>query len=134
MVGSIFDYSFFARASTCLTNVKLVERIQNRAIRSMHKLSWDSPTVELFGISKILPLRSRFDQLAARHMYKAIRNRNQLINPLVSECAESYSAIKKKDSKGDYILSTPLCFSFCIIGLAALSDLFRRNPCDHSLD
>ena len=49
LIGSIFDYSFFTVASVCENSLGLVQRIQNRAIRCIYKLDWDSPTKDPFS-------------------------------------------------------------------------------------
>jgi hypothetical protein len=46
LIGSVFDYSFFTVTSTSDTSLSLVQRVQNRAIRCIFRLEWDSPTHE----------------------------------------------------------------------------------------
>ena len=60
LIGSIFDYSFFTVACVAPTNLGLIQRIQNRAIRCIYKLKWDSPTNELFPTSGVIFLREMF--------------------------------------------------------------------------
>ncbi|RNA03771.1 hypothetical protein BpHYR1_026391 [Brachionus plicatilis] len=50
LIGSMFDYSLFTVACISKTNLKLVQTVQNRAIRCIYKLRWDSPTRSLFSI------------------------------------------------------------------------------------
>ena len=114
LIGSIFDYSFFTVASVAKSNLDLIQTVQNRSIRCIYKLKWDSPTKELFPLSRILPLKSRFYQLGARYLTKAIRLNNQYISRLVNDHFRSWSTITAKNN----FLSTPLCWLF--IG-AALS-------------
>ena len=73
IIGSIFDYSFFSIACISETNLKRIQTVQNRAIRCIHRLKWDSPTSSLFKISEILPLNVRFIQISARYLAKTIR-------------------------------------------------------------
>ena len=54
LIGSIFDYSFFTVASVAKSNLDLIQTVQNRSIRCIYKLKWDSPTKELFPLSGIL--------------------------------------------------------------------------------
>ena len=73
LIGSIFDYSFFTIASVANSNLNLIQTVQNRAIRCIYKLKWDSPTRDLFRLSGVLPIKDRFFQLEARYLVKIIR-------------------------------------------------------------
>ena len=66
LIGSIFDFSFFSTSCVSEASLNLVQTVQNRAIRCIFRLKWDSPTTELFPISGILFLGARFIQLGAR--------------------------------------------------------------------
>ena len=85
LIGSIFDYSFFSVANVSENSLGLVQRIQNRAIRCIYRLDWDSPTKDLFQISGVLFIKERLLQLGARYLIKAIFNQNAFICPLVSD-------------------------------------------------
>ena len=74
LIGSIFDYSFFAVACVSESGLGLIQSIQNRAIRCIFKLKWDSPTKDLYPVSGVLFLRERFLQLGARYVSKSIYN------------------------------------------------------------
>ena len=93
LIGSIFDYSFFSASCVSEASLNLVQTVQNRAIRCIFRLKWDSPTTELFPISGILFLRARFIQLGARYILKSIRYENPFMCHLISEYFRSWSAI-----------------------------------------
>ena len=112
LIGSIFDYSFFSIACVSKTNLELIQKVQNRSIRIIYKLEWDSSTVSLFSISSILKIKDRFLQLGARYIMKTFKYNNKLINVLISEYLRSWSAITK-----DLTLSTPLCHFLGFINL-----------------
>ena len=112
LMGSIFDYSFFIVA--CCSNLSLdrIQTTQNRAIRCIYRLKWDSPTDQLFPLSGVLPLRARFLQLGARYLLKSLLFKNPFTALLVSEYKRSFSEITKKNK-----LSTPLCYFLSVMGL-----------------
>ena len=87
--------------------MQLVQRVQNRAIRCIYKLPWDSPTDQLFLISGILPIRQRFTQLGSRYLAKALYFKKSFIINLVAEYIDSKSSITSR-----FKLNTPLCV-FC---------------------
>ena len=112
LIGSIFDYSFFSIACVSETNLKLVQRVQNRAIRIIYKLKWDTPTDSLFSISSVLLIKDRFLQLGVRYLMKTTMYKNKFIAVLTSEYLRSWSAITNGLS-----LSTPLCYFLGFINL-----------------
>ena len=105
LIGSIFDYSFFTVSCVSNTCLNLIQKIQNRALRCIYKLNWDSPTKELFTISGVLSLKIRFLQLGARYLIKCIYFNNKLIKNLLIEYFHSWSAITARNKK----MTTPLC-------------------------
>ena len=72
LIGSIFDYSFFTISNCSETALESIQRVQNRAIRCIYRLPWDSPTDRLFDISGVLFLKQRFTQLGSRYLLKAL--------------------------------------------------------------
>ena len=119
LIGSIFDYSFFSLACVSASNLALVQRVQNRAIRCIYKLKWDSPTGSLFSISSILPLKDRFLQLGARYLMKTFRYNNKFIFVLTSEYLRSWSTITRKNKKiKRKEKKTSLCHFFTLINLS----------------
>ena len=90
LIGSIFNYSFFTVSSVAKSNLDLIHTLQNMCIRCIYMLKWDSPTKELFLLSGILPLKSRFYQLGARFLTKIIRFNNHYICRQVKEYFRSW--------------------------------------------
>jgi hypothetical protein len=114
LIGSLFDYSFFTVASISNTSFKLVQPVQNRAIRCIFRLKWDSPTKELLPMSNILPIKDRFLQLGSRYIIKCFKHKNKLTMVLVEEYFSSWSAITSKT----HVTSTPLGAFYSIIRIA----------------
>ena len=113
-IVSIFDYSFFTVACVSENSLGLVQRIQNRAIRCIYRLDWDSPTKELFPISGVLFVKERLLQLGTRYITKAIHNKNEFLCPLISEYVRSWSAITARGHQ----MSNPLCFFTSLVSIS----------------
>ena len=117
-----FRLLFFTVACVAPTNLGLIQRIQNRAIRCIYKLKWDSPTNELFPTSGVIFIRERFLQLSARHLAKAIKRANAFICPLISEYIRSWSAITARGHE----MSTLLCYSTALIAITYACIVFMK--------
>ena len=117
-----FDYSFFTVTSTSDTSLSLVQRVQNRSIRCIFRLEWDSPTHELPLISGIIPVRERLIQLGSRYLLKCLVHKNKLIQILLSEYFYSRNSLL---SINDFP-ATPLCqfLSMLVLGRPTLMFLF----------
>ena len=116
----IFDYSFFTVASVAKSNLDLIQTVQNRSIRCIHKLKWDSPTKELFPLSGILPLKSSFYQLGARYLTKAIRFNNQYIWSTTNISDPGQQSQRKTISYPLLYVFFPLCWLFIGAALSLL--------------
>jgi hypothetical protein len=114
LIGSIFDYSFFTGVCVSDTNLNRIQTVQNRAIRTIYRLDWRSPTANLFPISGVLGIKVRFLQLGVRYFAKAIWSKNPYISLLLREYLRSWSAITAHDQQ----MTTPLCFFTGIMSLA----------------
>ena len=111
LIGSLFDYSFFTLACLSNTSIKQVQTVQNRALRIIHRLKYDSPTDELFSISGVLSIKQRFLQMGCRYILKCWRFNNKYIQLLIKEYAESWSEINANHS----VLSTQLGYFYSLI-------------------
>ena len=121
LVGSIFDYSFFSVINCSKTSLDSIERVQNRAIRCIFHLPWESPSDQLFTISGVLPLKQRFTQLGSRYLAKALYFKNKFILSMVSDYIRSYSTITSKKK-----LKTPFCWFLTMIAVSInLLKLFK---------
>ncbi len=107
LIGSIFTYSFFAIARIANVNIQKLQRVQNRAIRSIYRLEWTSPTNLLHSISNILPIRERLMNLGVKYLKKAVVN-NSYVSLLLEEYLDSISSIQR-DGK-----DTPLCLFYTV--------------------
>ena len=112
LVGSIFDYSFFTISSVSESSLKMIQTVQNRAIRCIYRLKWDSPTNNLPQISGLIPIKWRLTQLGIRFLVKAIKFNNPLTVLLISEYIRSLTAIKSRK-----LMPTPLCFFLTLIAV-----------------
>jgi hypothetical protein len=112
LVGSIFDYSFFTLANVRESSLNRIQTVQNRAIRIMYKLPWDSSTSELFPLSGITSIYQRFMQLGCKYLVKALVY-NPLIKTIFSEFLSSRSSINRSQS-----LVTPFCYFSKILSLS----------------
>ena len=102
IISSIFNYSFFAVARIAKTNLEKLQRIQNRAIRSIYRLEWTSPSIVIHALSNLLPVRDRLIQLGERHLAKALLN-NEYVFLLLQEYLGSISSIRRNER------DTPIC-------------------------
>ena len=109
LIGSIFDYSFFTYSCVSQTSLNSVQRIQNRAIRAIYSLPWDSPTNELYGLSGIISIGERFLQLGVRFAH-----RNWLINPLISELICEYIASRSSINRSNFLITPSMLFITCL--------------------
>ena len=105
IIGSIFTYSFFAVARIAKTNLDRIQRVQNRAIRSIYRLEWTSPTNLIHSISNLQPIRERLIELGERYLKKAVSN-NVYVKLLLQEYIDSISSIRRKEK------DTPLCLFY----------------------
>ena len=124
LIGSIFDYSFFTIASVANSNLNLIQTVQNRAIRCIYKLKWDSPTGDLFRISGVLPIKDRFFQLGARYLVKIICFKNPFVCCLVSEYKRSLKAITAKNKTCTVLCKLLNFLTFCFASNVSLRLFF----------
>ena len=68
LIDSIFDYSSFSVACVSKTSIGRIQAVQNRAIRIILGLKWDSPTNELLNLSGVLSIEQRQYQLGCRYV------------------------------------------------------------------
>ena len=102
LIGSIYNYSFFAVARIATTNLFRLQKVQNRSIRSIYRLEWTSPSILIHSLSNILPVRERLIQLGKSYLNKAVNN-NENMFLLLQEYLDSISSIRRKGKE------TPLC-------------------------
>ena len=115
LVSSIFTYSFFVVANVSNSNLEKIQIIQNKAIKLIFKLKKTYPNFQLFGISKILPLKLQLIRLGAKRIVKSITKKNENTEILIREYLDSISSIRR--SVG---VNTPLCCFLPIIAIAIL--------------
>ena len=96
IIGSIFTYFFFAVARIAKSNLDRLQRVQNRAIKSIYRLEWSSPTNMIHSISNLLPVSDRLIRLGERYLIKAVVN-NPNVALLLREYLDSVSSIRRNE-------------------------------------
>jgi hypothetical protein len=102
LIGSLYVYSFFSVARIAETNLDRLQKVQNRAIRSIYRLEWTSPTDLIHSMTHLLTVKERLIEIGKKHLPKAIGN-NSNVCLLLVECLNSISSIRRKEK------DTPLC-------------------------
>ncbi len=69
LIGSLFVYSFFSIARIAKTNIDRLQKVQNRAIRSIYRLEWTSPTDLIHSMSNLLPIKERLIEIGIHSLY-----------------------------------------------------------------
>ena len=102
LIGSLFVYSFFSIARIAKTNIERLQKVQNRAIRSIYRLEWTSPTDLIHSMSNLLLVKDRLIEIGKKYLPKAVCN-NSNVCLLLEEYLDSISSIRRKEK------DTPLC-------------------------
>jgi len=102
LIGSLFVYFFFSVDRIAETNIDRPQKVQNRAIRSIYRLEWTSPTDLIHSMSNLLPVKERLIEYGKKHIPKAVGN-NSNVCLLLVEYLDSISSIRRKEK------DTPLC-------------------------
>jgi len=101
-ICSLFVYSFFSIARIAKTNIDRLQKVQNRAIRSIYRLEWTSPIDLIHSMSNLLLVRDRLIEIRKKYLPKAVCN-NSNVCLLLGEYLDSISSIRRKEKY------TPLC-------------------------
>ncbi len=99
----IYIFFFYSFLRIAATNMERLQRVQNRAIRSIYRLEWTSPTCLIHTISNLLPIRERLIKLVESNLAKAQVN-NEYVILLLQEYTDPRSSIRRKEK------DTPLIF------------------------
>jgi hypothetical protein len=118
LIGSIFAYSFPILANASISNINKLQIIQNKAIRLIFRLDWNSLSSSLSNISNILSVRERLLQLGCRYFNKSMYN-NSYVGELIQEYLGSVSKITKNRKR-----ETVLCLFFPYIALGFACRVF----------
>jgi len=84
LVGSIFDYSFFAVVNVSTAMIQRLQTIQNAAFRRIHHLPRRTRVTKILELSEMMNVKDRMISLGLRYLAKAMR-RNPLIKQIVAE-------------------------------------------------
>lgn len=97
LIASVLDYCSFFVHSISPTNLKRIQAIQNRAIRSIYKQPFDSPTNDLCRISNLSLVFDRAVELNERFIAKGIEY-NEWIGQLVDEFIHCKNSFKNNNT------------------------------------
>ena len=104
LVGSVLDYNFFILPFLSDTNIKKIQAIQNKAVRSIFKLRLDPDTQQphntafLNTLSNLPSVSDRMLVLKNNYIAQAQANNNPLICPLIKNYKRNTSTIDKNGS------------------------------------
>jgi hypothetical protein len=87
--------AFFAVSCVSNTTISRIQTLQNRAVRIIFYLPFDSPTAQLYSHSKLLSIKSRMLQLNARYSLKFIIFNNTLTLLTLNNYTANFNKFKK---------------------------------------
>jgi hypothetical protein len=90
LVRSVLEYSSLILAKICKSSFLKIQRIQNCAIKVIHKLPFREHTELVHKISGIEPLDSRLRKFNKNYFHNSLSNKN----PLIIDLNEEYKSFK----------------------------------------
>lgn len=103
LIGSIIDYSFFLLSVVSGSSLKSLQAIQNRAMKCIFRLPFDTRTSVVCGLSGLIMVEERLLELNKRFIAGAM-----VSNPFVGQLLAEYRSAMGVYGDGDSGL-TPLC-------------------------
>ena len=98
LIASVIEYSAFITPCISSAKLKLLQVIQNKAVRIIFRQSYDCPTAVLTALSGLELVKVRCNTLMCSYLKNAILTHNPLINTLISEYDNQISFFKKYSS------------------------------------
>jgi hypothetical protein len=98
LIRSILDYSFIINQMISTSNLLILQRIQNRAVKYIFRPQLGTNLVDFASSKKILKIEARLENLFLSFIMKGLINNNPLLNTLVSEYRDGFEA-RPSDSK-----------------------------------
>jgi hypothetical protein len=127
LIESIIDYAFFAVSCISNTTLSRIQTLQNRAVRIIFHLPFDSPTAQLYSHSKLLSIKSRMLQLNARYSLKSIIFNNALTLLTLNNYIINFNKFKK------HLYESPFGFiiTILLISLTYYYSVLQINTSAH---
>jgi len=102
LVRSILDYMFFAINSMSQNQLNILQRIQNRAVKSIFKPPLNKRLADVEVKNDIKSIRARLSELNDRYVLKCIQNKHETNYELILD-------YKKNNMSRSFRKETPLC-------------------------
>jgi hypothetical protein len=113
LIESIIDYAFFTVSCLSKTTLYSFQTLQNRAVRIIFHLPFDSPTDQLYSYSNLLSIKTRMLQLNARYSFKSIIFNNALTLSTLHHYIANFCKHKKHQYESPFgFIITILLISF----------------------
>ena len=93
LIGSIIDYSAFSHSCISQTNMHKLQTIQNKSIRIILHLPYDTNTLTYNFTHGISTIKSRLLYLTNKYLCYALQKNTPLIANLFAEFIDSYNSI-----------------------------------------
>ena len=104
LIGSIIDYSAFSHSCISQTNMHKLQTIQNKSIRIILHLPYDTNTLTYNFTHGISTIKSRLLYLTNKYLCYALQKNTPLIANLFAEFIDSYNSIICDNN-----CTTPIC-------------------------
>ena len=111
LIGSIIDYSAFSHSCISPTNMQKLQVIQNKSIRIIFHLSYDTNTLTYNFTHGIPTIKSRLLYLTNKYLCYALQKNTPLIAQLFAEFIDSYNSIIRDNNSTTLICSFLHSFS-----------------------
>ena len=85
LIASLFVYTGFLGTIIAKTNLNIIQRIQNEALRRIYQLPKETKIEDLHRIANIKTISERLHELGKSYIESAIENQNPLIRKLIAE-------------------------------------------------
>lgn len=93
---SYLDYGILLWSNTTLKNIKIIQKLQKKAIRIINKTSYNAHTANLFINDNILTIEKYIDKQLYTFMYRYIHN---LLPPTICTCLQPNSEIHEHNTR-----------------------------------
>jgi exonuclease III len=97
LIRSIIDYSFICCSVLAETNIMLLQRVQNQAIKSIYKPDLRTNLRQLALAKGIVEVKTRQTELFNNFLFRCIFTNNELVNDLVKEYWQGFEAREEID-------------------------------------
>ena len=111
LIGSIIDYSAFSHSCISPTNMHKLQVIQNKSIRTIFHLAYDTNTLTYNLTHGISTIKSRLLYLTNKYLCYALQKNTPLISQLFAEFIDSYNSIIRNNNCTTLICSFLHSFS-----------------------